>query len=117
MAYHASLTQTNAHPPIISGPLALFYEKAASPSMVKHGMDVLRDVTEYLNPGQIHVITLYQPLYAIAKHVQWKWPETHGEKVYVAMLGNHNICKCLFGVCVVTCLICQDGQLLLASLV
>ncbi|KXJ11668.1 hypothetical protein AC249_AIPGENE7122 [Exaiptasia diaphana] len=33
-ADHASLTQSNGNPPVISGLLPLFYEKAASPSML-----------------------------------------------------------------------------------
>ena len=68
--------------------LLLFYEKAATPAMVKHGMDVQRQAIEYLNPGQIPVTTFDQPLFALAKLVQWKWPATHGESVHVVMLGG-----------------------------
>ena len=32
--------------------------------MIKHGMDVHRQATEYLNPGQIPVITFDQPVHA-----------------------------------------------------
>lgn len=98
-AYHASLIQPGKELPVISGLLPLFHEKAASISMVKHGMDVLRQVTEYLNPGQIPVIAVDQPLYTIVKYVQWKWPETHGESVYVAMLGGLHIEMALWSLC------------------
>jgi hypothetical protein len=99
-AYHASLIQSrNEHLPVISGLLPLFQEKAATISMVKHGMNVVRQVTEHLNPGQIPVVTLDQPLYAIAKYVQWKWPETHGERVYVTMLGGLHIEMALWSLC------------------
>jgi len=37
--------------------LPLFYEKVATPAMVKHGMNVQRQAIEYLNPGQNLVIT------------------------------------------------------------
>ena len=38
--------------------LPLFYEKAATPAMMKHGMDVLQQAINFLNPNQIPVITL-----------------------------------------------------------
>lgn len=56
--------------------------------MVKHGMDVLRQATTFLNPNQIPVITVDQPLFVLAKMVQWRWPASHGEQVYVVMMGG-----------------------------
>ncbi len=56
--------------------------------MVKYGMTVQKQAIEFLNPGQIPVTTFDQPLFALAKIVQWKWPETHGEEVHVVMLGG-----------------------------
>ena len=64
--------------------------------MIKHGMDVHRQATEYLNPGQIPVITFDQPLFTLAKYVQWKWPDLYGEKVYVVMMGGLHIEKALW---------------------
>ena len=32
--------------------------------------------------------TVDQPLFAIAKSVQWNWPDTHGESRHVVMLGG-----------------------------
>ena len=43
--------------------------------MIKHGIDVQKWAIQYLNPGQIPVTTFDQPLFALAKLVQWKWPE------------------------------------------
>ena len=58
--------------------------------MIKHGMDVVKQATILLNPGQTPVITFDQPLFALAKLVQWNFPATHGEGQYVAMLrGLH----------------------------
>ena len=51
-------------------------------------MDVVKQATNLLNPGQIPVITLDQPLFVLAKLVQWQFPATHGEGPYVAMLGG-----------------------------
>lgn len=89
-AYHAS-TQTEEHPPALTALLPLFYEKAATPAMVTHGMDVLRQAITFLNPNQVPVITVDQPLFALAKLVQWKWPVCHGEQAYVVMLGGLHI--------------------------
>ena len=55
--------------------------------MIKHGMDMLREATSFLNPGQVPVITLDQPLFALTKAIQWKWPAEYGEDKYVVMFG------------------------------
>ena len=51
-------------------------------------MDVERQAIQFLKPGQIPLTTFDQLLFALAKFVQWKWPDTHGEKVHVIMLGG-----------------------------
>ena len=51
--------------------------------MVKHGMGILKEITDYLNPGQVHVMTFDQPLFALAKYVQWSWPHTLGKDKFV----------------------------------
>ena len=79
--FHLALTQL----------MPLFYEKAATAAMVKHGMVVQRRATEFLNPGQIPVTAFDAPLYALAKQVQWKWPNIYGEDRYVIMLGGLHI--------------------------
>ena len=35
--------------------------------MVKHGMDIIKQITNHVNPRQTPVLTVDQPLYAIAK--------------------------------------------------
>ncbi len=87
-AYHSSNQLLTNDPPAITALLPLFYEKADTPAMVKHGMNVLREATLFLNPGQIPVITLDQPLFALAKAIQWKWPAEYGENNYVVMFGG-----------------------------
>ena len=86
-AYHASM-QPQVEDPALCALLPLFYEKSATPAMIKHGMDVERQAIQFLNPGQIPITTFDQPLFALAKFVQWKWPDTRGEKVHVIMLGG-----------------------------
>ena len=56
--------------------------------MIKHGLDVVKQATNLLNPGQIPAITFDQTLFALEKLVQWHFPANHGEGQYVAMLGG-----------------------------
>ena len=91
-SYHASNLNLTADPHLaLTQLMPLFYEKAATAAMVKHGMVVQRHATEFLNPGQIPVTAFDAPLYALAKQVQWKWPATHGENRHAVMLGGIHI--------------------------
>ena len=38
---------------------------------MKHGMDIIAQITSHVNPGQIPVFTVDQSLYVIAKNIQW----------------------------------------------
>lgn len=78
-------------PPALTALLPLFYKKADTPAVVKHGMDVLKKAITFLNPHQVPVITFDQPLFALSKMVQWKWPASHGEHAYVVMMGGLHI--------------------------
>jgi len=54
-------------------------------------MDVVKNAVEHLNPGQAPVVTFDQPLFALAKQIQWKWPESYGEDQIVVMFGGLHI--------------------------
>jgi len=88
-AYHASFNVDNIA--AICSLMPLFYEKAASPSMIKHEMDVVNAAIQLVNHGQIPVIACDQPLFTIAKYVQWQWPDQYGEDMNVVMLGGLHI--------------------------
>ncbi|KAJ8385807.1 hypothetical protein AAFF_G00181630 [Aldrovandia affinis] len=59
--------------------------------MIRHSMDVVKNAVEHLNPGQTPVVTFDQPLFALAKQIQWKWPESYGEDQIVVMFGGLHI--------------------------
>ncbi|KAH3779874.1 hypothetical protein DPMN_157682 [Dreissena polymorpha] len=59
--------------------------------MIKHDMDVIIQATQYKNPLQTPVLTVDQPPYAIAKQMQWLWPEEYGERKYVIIMGGLHI--------------------------
>lgn len=71
--------------------LPLFLEDAATVAMIRHSLDVIKKVTELTNPGQTPVVAVDQPLFAIAKNVQWKWPLLYGEAKFVIMFGGLHI--------------------------
>ena len=93
-AYHASLQFPNealdscvTHNSL----LPLFYDQAHSVAMIRHSMDVVKKAVEILNPGQVPVITMDQPLYAIAKQIQWNWTASHGEDRFIMIFGGLHI--------------------------
>ena len=90
-SFHASIENNPGNPSAIIALLPLFYEKAASLAMIKHGMDIQKKITEFLNPTQIPVMAFDQPLFALAKYVQWKWPDSYGENKFVVMFGGLHI--------------------------
>uniref|UniRef100_A0A1X7UZV2 Uncharacterized protein n=2 Tax=Amphimedon queenslandica TaxID=400682 RepID=A0A1X7UZV2_AMPQE len=96
-AYHASLQSSSAMIPALNQLLPLFYEKAATAAMIKHGMDVIRKSIEYLNPGQIPIVTFDAPLFALAKQIQWNWPLTYGENLCFAVSTSKWQCGRHFG--------------------
>ena len=59
--------------------------------MIRHSMDVVRKSVEIINPGQVSIITVDQPLYTLAKQIQWSWPDTYGENHFVVVFGGLHI--------------------------
>ncbi|KAK3921529.1 Chromosome-associated kinesin KIF4 [Frankliniella fusca] len=75
----------------ISSLLPLFHEKSSSPAMVKHAMDLVKSCTEFLNPGQTPVMCADQPLFTLAKLIQWNHPDNYCEKNFVLLFGPLHI--------------------------
>ena len=48
--------------------LPLFHEKAATPEMIRRGMELMKKMAVDLSPTQIPVMTVDQPLYDQAKN-------------------------------------------------
>ena len=71
-AFFASIQNSVPKPPSITSLLPLFRDPEHTPAIIKHAMDIIRNVTRATNPGQTPVRTVDQPLYAIAKTIQWK---------------------------------------------
>ena len=73
----------------------MFPDDSKSMAMIRHALNVVRVAVKELNPAQVPIVTLDQPLYSLAKQVQWCWPETHGEEHVVIILGGLHIEICL----------------------
>ena len=62
-----------------------------SVAMIRHSMGVVKKAVEVLKPGQTPVIACDQPLFMIAKQIQWMWTEQYCEDSFVVMLGGLHI--------------------------
>ena len=71
-AYHAMKQPPKTQKRSVIALLPLFNELAHTPAMISHSMYFIKKITENLNPGQIPVITVDQPLYALSKYIQWE---------------------------------------------
>ncbi len=92
-AYHASNSSDHErdHTKSVSCLLPLFHEDSKSVAMLRHGMNIVMNAVSFLNPGQIPIITVDQPLYALCKQIQWRWPELYGEEQFIVMCGGLHI--------------------------
>ena len=59
--------------------------------MIKHSMGVVKAAVDYLNPGQVPALAADQPLFALAKYIQWTWLAAYGEDQFVIMFGGLHI--------------------------
>ena len=66
--------------------MPLFTEAAYSAAMKACAKKLSAKAIQHLHPGQIPVITRDQPLYSIAKRIQWTWPHTFLEDKFVDIL-------------------------------
>ena len=71
--------------------LPLFEEQSKSVAMIRHSLNMIKASVDKLNPGQTPVVAFDQQLYAIAKQVQWNWPNLYGEDKLVIMFGGLHI--------------------------
>ena len=87
-AFHSRDLSTSPSVSAISALLPLFPDQAKSIAMIRHAMDIIKLSVNHLNPGQVPVIALDQPPFAVGKEIQWNWSDLYGEKKFVVMFGN-----------------------------
>ena len=54
-------------------------------------MKVVQKAVSHLNGNQTPILAMDQPLFAIAKKLQWALPSTYGEEKFVIMFGGLHI--------------------------
>ena len=69
----------------------MFRDAAHSLATICHALTIIKTAVGSVNAAQIPVVTLDQPLYAIAKQIQWTWPNRFGEHNFLFMLGGLHI--------------------------
>lgn len=89
-SYHVQQKRGQRFEVSLSSLLPLFREQAHSVATIKHAMGSFKEAVGFLNPGQTPVIAVDQPLYALAKQIQWQWPE-YGEEEFIIMFGGLHI--------------------------
>lgn len=73
----------------MSAIMPLLRDHSNEVSTIKHTMDKVKDVINHLNPSQSPVLAVDQPLFALAKQIQWKWPQMYGN--FVILMGSLHI--------------------------
>ena len=74
-----------------SAMIPILRDDSKSPATIKHFINVLIQSIDFLNPRQTAVIGFDQPLYALAKRIQWNQPMLYGQEKLVVMLGALHI--------------------------
>ena len=95
-AFHASRQTSQGFTPAITALLPLFDEKADTPAMVKHGIEIIKKTTHFINPLQVPVMACDCPIFAVAKEIQWRFPEVLGENKFIVMFSGLHLEKGLW---------------------
>jgi len=90
-AFRANASHLREHGSTITALLPLFRHSANTTAMIKHGLVVVQRLVHHLNTAQTPVVMFDQPLYALAKQIQWHWLVSFGEDKFVILLGGLHI--------------------------
>jgi len=90
-AFHATNEYASSRIPAVTALLPMFRESSNTAAMIKHCLTVVKSAIAKLNPGQIPIVTFDQPLFALAKQIQWQWPNLFGEDKCLVMMGGLHI--------------------------
>ena len=71
--------------------LPLLKDSVNSTSMVRHTMDIIKQILLLIHPEQAPVITADQPVYTLGKQIQWMYPDLYREDKLVMMMGGLHI--------------------------
>ena len=69
------------------GLMPLLLENAHATALLNRVMNLVKKTVEHLNPNETPVLTMDQPLFEIAKKIQWLWSDSFSNNKYVIMTG------------------------------
>ena len=69
-----------------TGLMPLLLENAHATALLSRVMNLVKKAVERLNPNQTPVLTMDQPLPAVAKEIQWLWPDSFSNNNIVIMI-------------------------------
>ena len=69
------------------GLMPLLPQNVHAAVLLSRVMNLVSEAVERLNSNQTSVLTMDQPLSAIAKETQWLWPDSFSNNKYVIMTG------------------------------
>ena len=95
-AYNASINEPPSGPNTPSLMLPLFRENANDSSTMYHSLCLTIKIIRHLNPRQTPILEADQPLYALCKKLQWKFPSSVGEDECLLMLGTMHTEKMVY---------------------
>ena len=58
-------------------------------------MEIIKKTINYLNPGQTPVDVCDQPVYALTKKIQWRYPDKFGNSSYFCLFGGLHFEQCI----------------------
>ena len=65
------------------GLMPLLLENAPATAFLNRVMNLVKEAVAQLNPNQIRVLTMAQPLSATASEIQWLWPDSFCNKFVI----------------------------------
>ena len=68
--------------------MPLLLENAHATALLSRVMNSVKEGVKHLNPNQTPVLTMDLSLPAIAKEIQWLWPDSFSNNKYVIMIGG-----------------------------
>ena len=90
-AHFASLQSQAPQSQAFTALLPLFDENAHTMAMIQYSMKIVKERVTYVNPKQTPVIAMDQPLFAIAKQIQWEKADLYGEEKHVVMMSGLHV--------------------------
>ena len=89
--YHSDIKRKEVETTGITSILPLIDKPVHTLKAQYHCMSVIVDTIKKINPDQIPIDTCDQPVFALTKEVQWRYPETFSDDLYLSILGGLHI--------------------------